>query len=311
VSYPSVVDPAALDELIDLAYDFLLTRRVNELVDIERVLAGLDALAEPGRAMRFIQRFVAPGRTRLFSRLSASTVKLGAWLPDPVRDAIAAELGKPVRIPRHLVEEAVANPRVKESVRTMMQEAVTGVIDRAFEAAPAGTGRGLRGMMSLGARATRGVFGGIADEVQRQLEERVKDVVDSGVGLVQRRIVEKMTSEETARQMGERRRAMFLKLLEKDEPVVGKFLAGGRHDLLDALAPVLGAHNLARAEVRKHLADEVGAVLAELSTQTLGELLGEAGLREIIREGLHRQLPPLLAEFAATPAVLAWRAKLT
>jgi hypothetical protein len=191
----------------------------------------------------------------------------------------------------------------------MMQEAVTGVIDRAFNAAPGGTGRGLRGVIGLGARATRGMFGGIADEVQRQLEDRVKDVIDSGVSLVQRRIVEKMTSEETARQMGERRRAVFLKLLERDEPTVGKFFQRGPHTFIDALMPVLGAHNLARAEVRKHLTDEVATVLAELSTQTVGELLDEVGLREQVARGLHHHLPPLLREFAATPGFVSWLQK--
>jgi hypothetical protein len=242
------------------------------------------------------------------ARLAASSVKLGAWLPELVREALAAELGKPVKVPHKLVQQAVASDRVRDNVRVMMQEAIKDVVERAFKSTPGGGG--VKGIIGLGARATRGVFGGIADEVQRGLADRINDVIDSGVALVQRRIVEKMTSAETARQLGERRKQAFLKLLEQDEPAVAKFFSRAPWTMLDALFPAVAAHNLVREEVRKHLRDEVAIVLAELSTQPLGEVLDELGLRDLVRQSLHRHLPSLIQDFVATPAFTAWRATL-
>jgi hypothetical protein len=220
---------------------------------------------------------------------------------------LAAELGKPVKVPRKVVEEAVASERVRDNVRTMMQEAIKDVTERAFKAAPGGGG--VKGIIGLGARATRGMFGGIADEVQRGLADRINDVIDSGVALVQRRIVEKLTSEETGRQLGERRKQAFLKLLQQDEATVAKFLSRTPWALLDAVFPAIAAHNLLRDEVRKHLRDEVAIVLAELSTAPLGALLDELGLRDLVRQSLHRHLPLLIEDFVGTPAFQSWAAK--
>jgi hypothetical protein len=303
------VDAAAASELIDVAYEFLLAQRASDLIDADSILAALDEASQPARVARFIARFVQPGRARLFERARASALKLGVWLPDPVRDAIASHLGQPVHLPRALVEELVASERVRDGVRATLQEAMSGVIERAFAAAPAGSGRGLRGMIGLAGAAGRGLFGGLGEEVQRQLQERLKDLVDSAVQLVQKRIVERLTAEETAHQLGLRRRAVFLKLLDEDERRAARFVEQAPWQLLDALAPALVSHNLARAEVRAAVRAEVEAVLTELSTQTLGELVDELGLREVVRAALHRHGAPLVQRLAATPGFAAWRTK--
>jgi hypothetical protein len=294
------VDRAAADELIDLAFEFLCQRRVGELAAADRVVAAIDAATQPMRTARFLQRFVGPARTRLFERAKKSTLKLQVWMPEPMRDMIAAELAKPAPLPRRLVDELVASERVREGVRAMVQETVNSVFERVLQATPGGSGRGLFGVIGVGARvagaAGRGLFGGIANEV-----------IDSGVAVVQKRIVERLTSDDTARQLGARRRALFLKLLETDEPRAGKFLQRAPWVLLDGLAPVLIGHNLSRPEVREAVRVEVDAVLAELSTQTIGELLEEMGLRDLLRAGAREHLSPLLVAFAATPAFAAWK----
>ena len=67
-------------------------------------------------------------------------------------------------------------------------------------------------------------------------------------------------------------------------------------EALDAMVPALVAHNLARAEVRAALREEVAAAVAELSTQTVGELLDELGLRAAVGRG------------ACAPTGCRWRA---
>jgi hypothetical protein len=282
------VDDAALDEFIGFAFDFLCARRVNELVDVERVLAGVDLAGTAERQAKMQQRFVVPMRERLLALARASEVRLGAWLPEPAKDAIAAFLGHPTPLPRDLVEEMVASDRVKESVRTMLQEAVTSVLTKA----PGG--RGLSGMMSLGAKA----FGGIGEGI-------VREIVDGGVGLVQRRMVERLTSQETARSLGRRRKQFFLDLMKMKERTAAKYVERTPFALLDGLIPAAAAHNLQRAEFRAALKSEIAAVIAELSKSTIGELLDELGLRAHVREDL-RRLVPLGRAFFAQPEVSAW-----
>ena len=92
-----MMDDAALTQLLDAAFAFACNKRVSDFVDVDKLLAAADAAAEPSRIARFVSRFAAPARARILERLRASSLPLGVWLPDPVRDAIAALLGQPRR----------------------------------------------------------------------------------------------------------------------------------------------------------------------------------------------------------------------
>jgi len=289
------VDDAAITALLDAAFAFGCTRRVSEFVDVDRLLAAIDSAAAPSRVARLVSRFVAPGRVRVLDRLRASTLPLGVWLPDPVRDAMAAMLGHPAPIPRALVDKVVADEHVRDSARAMLQEALSSFIHKAFSVTPGG--RGLRGVIGLGARAAGGLFGGIGEEIQRQLEERVRDFVDGGVAMLQKRVAQQLTSADTARLLGKRRRAMFLELLGQPESLLPKLVKKTPWDALDAMVPALVAHNLARAELRAAVREELAAVVAELSTQTIGELVDELGLRAALAESVRAHGVPLVREF--------------
>ncbi len=294
------VDDAALTAFLDAAFAFVCTRRVNEFVDVDRLLAGADLATEPSRVARFVERFVTPLRARALDRLRASTLPLGVWLPDPVRDALAALLAEPAPIPRALVDKVVADEHVRDSARAMLQEALSSFIHKAFSVTPGG--RGLRGMIGFGARAAGGLFGGIGDEIQRQLEERVRDFVDGGVGMMQKSVAQRLTSADTARLLGKRRRAAFLGILAEPESQIARFVKRTPWPALDAMLPALIAHNLARAEVRAALREEVAAAVAELSTQTIGELLDELGLRAAVADGVRVHGLPLARTFLQSKA---------
>jgi len=180
-----------------------------------------------------------------------------------------------------------------------MHETMTSFIHKAFAVTPGG--RGLRGVIGLGARAAGGLFGGIGEELQRQLEERVRDFVDGGVSVMQQRVAQRLVSEETARLLGKRRRALFLDVLKRPESEAARLLERLPWMAIDALVPSLVTHNLARPELRAAVREELGAVLAELSKQTIGELLDDLGLRASTYEWVRVQVLPLARQFAASP----------
>jgi hypothetical protein len=292
------VNEEAIAQIVDAGFEFLCERRVAELIDVERVLAAADAVASEPRLTGLLQRFAVPARKRLVESAKKSTLLLGVWLPDAARDAIATLLGMPAPIPRPLVDKVVADEHVRESARAMLHETMTSFIHKAFAVTPGG--RGLRGMIGLGARAAGGLFGGLGDELQRQLEERVRDFVDGGVQMMQQRVAQRLVSEDTARLLGKRRRAIFLDLLKRPESDVAPLVERVPWMMIDALVPSLVTHNLARPELRAAVREEIGAVIAELSTQTIGELLDELGLREIARDGARAHLVPLAQAFVAS-----------
>jgi hypothetical protein len=279
------VDDAALTQFLDAAFDFLCTRRH---IAADRLIAAIDTATSPERTTRFIGRFIAPARSRLLARARESQLLLGVWLPAPAKEALAQILGTPAPIPREIIDEIVHSERVRHDVREMLLESVSNVVAKAFSAAPGG--KAARGVLGLGARAAGGLF---------NLEDRIKDVVDVGVAIVLKRLGENLASEDTARLIGRQRRRGFLALLGRSESETARFLDRIPHAILDALLPGLLAHNVARAEVREAIRTEILAALAELDTQTIGELLDEAGLQKTIRDWIHARVQPLAQEFLA------------
>lgn len=299
-----------LRELSYQAFDYLCQRRVSDFISTEQIVEAIDKGCEPARVKRFQERFVRPQRARLLELAKKSSVKAGAWLPESARDEIAAMLGQPAPLPKRWVEDAVASERVREEVKSMLHDTLTGFVSKATaglgEATPPAVGGAIGRLTKNFAAAGKGLLGGLGDTIQKQLQERVRDFVDGSVSAIQRRIADKLTSDETSAQMGKRRKDAFLKALAWDEAKIARWIEKQQNDRVDAMIPAIVQHNAARAELREAVKGEVAAVLAELETQTLGELLDELGLREWSREGSARAGVPVLRGFFATEGFGAW-----
>ena len=306
----SELDDSSLLELLDLAFDALCESRVSDWVDPDRVLAAVDLASTPERVTGLHARLLAPLRTRLLARAAKSDIKLGAWLPAEATASLTKLLGQPVHLPRKAIDELVASEQVRETVRTTLQETLSSLVSKVLAGAPGGsvTG-GLRDALSWGAKAAAGVGKGILGGLGGGLQDRVREVIDGSMAMVQRRIAERLASEETARALGARRQKVFLTTLEKTEAEAARVLSGVPHEHLDALGPQVLAHNLARPEVREGLKAELQAVLEELSRHTVGELLDQAGLRDATRQWLHAHGLPFARTLAGSSAVKVWRAQ--
>ena len=304
---------AALQELLDLVVSHVFTRPLSDFVDVDRVLDAVTVAATPERLARAQERWLIPLRQRMLDRARGSTVTLRQWLPDDVAVTVAEALGEPAPLPRTLVDEMVASERVREGVRAMLQETLTSFVAKATGTGDAneGAGRGgLRGALGWGARAVvasgKGLMAGLGDEIQRQLQDRARDFVDSAVGSVQNRIAERLKSDDTARALGKRRRRWFEGVLAKTESEATRGLHRAPTDRFDQLVPRVIAHNVARAELRSLVRDEMALALQTLSARTMGELLDEAGLRQAVHDGAREIGLPWMKSFVATDGFTAW-----
>jgi hypothetical protein len=297
------VDDESLARWLDALFDFVCEQRLAAFVDVDRLIAGLDAAATEPRITAWLQRMGGPIRTRVLDRLRASKLPLSEWLPEPARDAIAQLLALPAPIPRALVDQVVADEHVRQNAHAMLLEELSSFIQKAFAATPGG--RGLRGIVNLGARAAGGILGGLGDELQRSLEARTREFVDGRIVVIQQRIAQRLASKETAQMLGQRRRDLFLALGKRTEADVAKVAERVPWPALEALLPSVIAHNVAREPVRAALRDEVTALATELSKETIGELLDQAGLRELVRAGVRAHGLPLARAFVTSQAFAA------
>ncbi|MBN8233201.1 hypothetical protein JYK02_37375 [Corallococcus macrosporus] len=303
------LDDSALLELLDLAFDALCASRVSDWVDPDRVLAAVELALTPERVAGWHARLGVPVRTRLLARAEKSGIKLGAWLPPEATASLTTLLGQPVRLPRKAIDELVASEQVRETVRTTLQETLSSLVSKVIAGAPGVGGGGLRDALSWGARAAASAGKGILGGLGGGLQDRVREVIDGSMALVQRRIAERLASEETARALGVRRQKVFLSTLEKTEAEAAQALSQVPHEQLDSLMPQVIAHNFARPEVREGVSAELHAVLEDLSRHTVGELLEQAGLRDATREWLRAHGLPFARGLARSAPFIAWRAR--
>lgn len=272
--------------LIDDAFDRLCALPVGVLFDPVSALESLDALSDPERVATWNARLMVPLRDRIIDRAAQSDVRLRDWLPDEVAAKIVERSGRPRPLPPKVVDELVASEKVRDGVKATLTEALTSFVQKAGSggstAAAVGGGM-LRGALSFGAKAAGKVLGGVGEEIQRQLMDRVGDFVDGAMSSVQQRIAERLKSEDTAKAIGKRWGAGVAKAMDGTESGGAKRLRRVAWAEVDAMSPAVVAHNVRRPALRETIAAELAAVAADLEGETVGSMLEAFGLTEIVR----------------------------
>ncbi|MBL8603388.1 MAG: hypothetical protein JNK72_15795 [Myxococcales bacterium] len=255
---------------------------IEALVVLDDLMLALDTLAAPERVSRWNDRVWNPLRNRLVERASVSEVRLGDWAPEGVIAWSRKRAAAPLHLPRRHVEAAVGSEKMREATRQMVVDALTSFVQKATsvvgERAPSQGGGGLFGALRQGAKTAGSVLGGLTEGFQQQLLERVRDQADGLVAMIQQKIVERVTSDETAKQLGKRRAALFEKLIETTEKQAVVNVLKAPWSDIDQATPLVLAHNLARAPLRAVIREETLAVLKALEGETVGSLLRDAGL---------------------------------
>lgn len=274
---------ADLLALLDDSFERLCAQPVGHLLDPEAALSAIDLLADPEQIAHWNARVWVPLRDRLLDRAAKSDVKLKDWLPEEAAARIVERAGRPRPLPPKMVDELVASERVRDGVKATLTEALTSFVQKASGgggAAAVGGGM-LRGALSFGAKAAGKMLGGVGEEIQRQLMDRVGDFVDGAMSNVQQRIAERLKSDETSRALGRRWGAGVAKALEGTEKEGAKRLRRVAWAEVDAMTPAVLAHNAGRAALRATIAEELVAVGADLEGETVGSVLDAMGLRDL------------------------------
>jgi hypothetical protein len=275
---------AELTALLDDSFERLCAQPIGAFLDPATALAILDQLADPARIVHWNERLWIPLRDRLIDRAAKSDVTLRDWLPPAAAAKLVDRAGRPRPLPAKMVDELVASERVRDGVKATLTEALTTFVQKASSgggAAAVGGGM-LRGALSFGAKAAGKMLGGVGEEIQRQLMDRVGDFVDGAMANVQQRIAERLKSDETARALGKRWGAAVAKALDGTEAQGARRLRRVAWAEVDATAPAVVAHNAQRAALRATIAEELVALGGDLAGETVGSLLDAAGLRELV-----------------------------
>jgi len=307
-------DDAAIVSLLDGLFDHACAQPLSAFVDADRFVSGVAQSITAERTKDLIERIALPARARWMSHAAASAIPLGAWLPDRVQRALSDLLRLPVRIPPVILDEFVASERIRDGVRTLLQETlanfVAGMTGGSNSAAGSGASAGLRDAIGWGARvvgaAGRGLLGALGEELQKQLQSRAREFVDASVASLQQRIRDRLASEDSARALGAQRARAFRAAMRTTESAAAKFVQAWPFAIIDPLVPEIVEHNARRAELREVVLAEVRVVIGELSREPTGVWLDRAGVRDLMRESVRTEGVAFVKSFLVSGTFADW-----
>ncbi|MDP2270384.1 MAG: hypothetical protein Q8N23_23905 [Archangium sp.] len=308
----SKLQSEAADSLSALAVESLLATPVGELMPAEVVTAAarkaLGAWLESETAVKVLNSVVET----LAHRLQTERRPLKDVMASDVRHALREMMGRPFSPDRRLVLTIIDRPPTRELVRQLLLDAVLEFGRRA-SAPVAGMARGLGSLASMVGDRVKARSGGlgslvgaVSDEVERQLEKRAVEFVDSALAGVFGQIADAVSDPRRAAESAELRTAFFDGALELTGPQLARELAN-----LD----VAGGAEILRAGLKRWLASPASEAQLKHFVELLGErdakrplqeVLQEIGLLEVAREVARSQLANRIRKIASTPEFAAW-----
>ncbi|MFN3197424.1 MAG: hypothetical protein ACE366_03230 [Bradymonadia bacterium] len=281
-------DEAAARALVGLVFDFASRQPVRRFLKPERVLVHLDAALDEGALETLVERHLSPWFDREEVRLEGrKEERLRDWLTAEAIAELRALAAKPVRLEKAQVERFVQQPGVKSMITSVVKESIEKFIS-AFN--PSNLFGGRRGL---------GLMGNITAQFESQIQRAARSFIDNSMDMMISRVVQMITSPETARQMGRAKLNAFEQGLEQRIYDLWRMSADNlpRADLMEIL-PGLIAHNLARPELRDALLEEMNVWLEIEGDRTTADLLTEMHVLEAWRTEIIDIAAPVLVELA-------------
>lgn len=309
---------APLDQLAELLVEDALGRPMAELLPPSLTARALKEALEGWLASERAEPALAAALEEARRALEADGRTLTQALP---RELVAGliELVRRPHTPEPAVVRAVLEPApVRRLLRELMLQVVLD-FGRKLRApvADSRVARGLGGLAKLAAeqaKAKTGALGTLASdfvgavsgEVERQLERRANEFVDSALSGLLDRISDALANPTHVGNQATIRVAIVESLLGLELPVLGRQL--GRADVPGGAKVARRALSrwLARAESLAALERVVGALQRRSGARPLREVLEEAGLLEPARAFGRELLRARLAPFFRSEAFARW-----
>ncbi len=297
-------DPQALQGLVTILLDDLLSRPVDDLVDptwlAATLVEGFRASATDDRTEAWIRARIDDARVRLDGESSRPRDHVSPDLVIAARDLLRRRY-----VPDHVIVGRLMDHRAVGSLtREILYTALLDFSTRFRQAAPMKMPSSRRLSRIRGVASE--VAGVVSSGVEKQLEGRVRAFVDGAIAASVARMVNHMCSEAQAEEMADWRADSLDVLL--DIPVDRYLVELDKLDpdgLVSDLAALL--RSLARSEgLASQIEGFLKAAMAEAGGRSARDFLEGSGLEEGWRPHLERLMAERAAALVATDAFAGW-----
>ncbi|MEZ4452190.1 MAG: hypothetical protein R3B09_22180 [Nannocystaceae bacterium] len=283
-------DPSLTDELVDLVIDDALDRPLRALIErlglAARITAAIRATAESEGLAAWIEAAITDVR----GALPRSATPTRDRLPPALPAALASAARRPFTPSRELVRAVVHQAAMRSMVRTILQTTLTDFGKRMWSALPDTSRLPGAGFRSRLVDMAKGVASVVGSEVERQLDDRVRGFIDTGLQTALDMIVERISDPRFADEQAAFRADVIPAVLSLPESrlvgEVDKIHPG--HAAIDAVAVIRAVAQWEglEAEIERILAGADAVVRG----RSLRELLEGSGLVEAWRPVVAAQL---------------------
>lgn len=305
-------DEKAVLELATLCLEVWLDKPVQHLVRSEVAAAvarqALEGWLDSPTALPALAR----GVDLVVNELNATDKPLKDVVARDVRAALKDVVGRPVSPDRTLVLTIIDRGPTRELVRQLLLDFVLEFGRRA-SAPVAGVARGLGSFARMAGDAVKSrtgtlgsLVGAVGSEVERQMEKRAVEFVDSALSGVFGQMADAISDPRRAAEAAELRLAMLDGVMELTLPQLAREVAN---------ADVPGGAEVLRAGLKRWLAsaaadDELerlaALALKDLGPRKLREVLDEVGLLSVVRARGAEALAERIREVVASDAFAAF-----
>jgi hypothetical protein len=316
-------------EGISLAIEFLLSRRVNDLVDLKETRDIVLRSLTEDNLRRIMARHVKPGWRRYSTLALAAKDTVGALVPDDARRGIRDTVSSS-RLPKAAWAQGAVDPAL---VRKLFAPVFTNVLmafakklplpGAAGAAAEASQNVG-REVGTIASRLTRTVqkraeklvdagrtvMGGIGAEMEKRFQASAREFSEGAVGLWREALRERLQSDEGRELMRQISQQATDHVMMTPIAEIQKDAERLPIDAILDLTPAIVAHASAGVFVRRIVDEEIRAFLEAEGDHTLGELLDELGVADPTRAAVERRFDALARELFVSEAFAAWVTRL-
>ena len=301
--------------LVGISIDYILALPLNRYLDLELLLDTAREAYDPQALKELLIRVLPQGIERWHELSDQEIMPLGEWLT-PELDAELRSIvmrARPLKAER--VQRWVHHPLTRHVTRAFVEETLERFIQRVK---PSGDGGGMIGAASRGAfgwaqKASRGVLGSVAEQLQGQLKSLTSDFVTASMSTLLDQLALIINTPEVARLLADAQLKGYMDLTSR--PL---------SDLIGALnqeVPTLEEAQMREwseliAEWIEHLLTQpsISGLVTEIQNQIISDL-GDKSVKELVggdepvkalRSALVDTLSPHLTSISETREFREW-----
>ncbi len=311
------------DAGVAMITEFLLDRRVAELIDVEAIVTVTVASFAESNVKRIVDEHLSPMWDRHRERSEEAKETPGGALPDHVQRKLL-DIAARSKVPRGEWMKGAVDPAL---LRELFAPVLTDTLISFAQKLPlAVTGRGGEREEEPGRPA------GALDRLRRGAQKRAGQLASVGKSALgsldlDKRMAEaaKEFSKGAGRELGEAmrarlgsergrelateiRRQLFTRFLETEIAVLMREVETLPRAELEALVGPVAAHNGERAFFRDAFETELRAALDVEGKKTIRSLADELGVLDEARSAIRRTVDPLARELFGSRAFSSWLA---